>query len=334
MTKLSLGTTGVEVNALCLGTMYFGSSVSEEMSNRLLDMYIEAGGTFLDTANAYARWVPGFRGGESETVLGRWMKDRRNRRGLFLASKVGFPTPVDGLEFGLRGADIARACDASLKRLGTDVIDLYYTHADDRVAPLEERLAAFDKLIRAGKVRYAGASNMTDWRLEEARWLAASRGWAQYCCVQQRYSYARPQAGAIYDPHAAANDEFLDYCRARGLTILAYSPLLGGVYSRSDKTLPEQYQGPDSDLRIKVLREVASEAGATPNQVVYAWMVQSPPPVIPLMTASRPEQMIENLASLDVRLSGEQLARLSQAGNRRSVHASAQRRLAGSAKEG
>ncbi len=333
MKKLALGATGVEVSALCFGTMYFGSSVSEEMSDRLLDMYVEAGGTFLDTANAYARWVPGFRGGESEAVLGRWIKDRRNRRSLFLASKVGFPTPVDGLEFGLRGADIARACDASLKRLGTDVIDLYYTHADDRVAPLEERLEAFDRLIRAGKVRYAGASNMADWRLEEARWLAASRGWAQYCCVQQRYSYVRPQAGAIYDPHAAVNDEFLDYCRTRGLTILAYSPLLGGAYTRSDKALPEQYQGPDSDLRIKVLREVASEAGATPNQVVYAWMVQSPPPVIPLMTASRPEQMTENLASLDVELSEAQLERLSQAGNRRSAHASAQRRLARGAKE-
>ena len=334
MRKLALGTTGVEVSALCLGTMYFGSTVNEETSRALLDMYLEAGGSFLDTANAYARWIPGFRGGESEALLGRWMKDRRNRRDLFLASKVGFPTPIDGLEFGLRSADIARACEASLKRLATDVIDLYYTHADDRHAPLEERLEAFDRLVRAGKVRTVGASNMTDWRLEEARWLAASRGWAQYCCVQQRYSYARPQAGAIYDPHVASSDEFLDYCRTRGLTILAYSPLLGGVYGRSDRVLPEQYQGADTDLRIKVLREVAAEAGATPNQVVYAWMVQSPPPVIPLMTASRVEQMKENLASLDVRLSEEQLERLSQAGNRRSVHAAAQRRLARGAKEG
>ena len=117
--------------------------------------------------------------------------------------------------------------------------------------------------MRAGKVRYVGASNMVDWRLEEARWLAASAGQAQYCCVQQRYSYVRPQAGAIYDPHAAVNDELLDYCRNRGLTILAYSPLLSGAYSRSDRPLPEQYLGPDTDLRLKVLREVAAEAGAT-----------------------------------------------------------------------
>ncbi len=334
MKKVALGTTGVEVSALCLGTMYFGSTVNEETSRRLLDMYVAAGGSFLDTANAYARWVPGFRGGESEALLGRWMKERGNRRSLFLATKVGFPAPIDGLEFGLRASDIARACEASLKRLGTDVIDLYYAHADDRRTPLEERLAAFDRLVRAGKVRHVGASNMVDWRLEEARWMAASAGQAQYCCVQQRYSYVRPQAGAIYDPHAAVNDELLDYCRARGLTILAYSPLLGGVYGRSDKELPEQYRGPDTDLRLKVLREVAAEAGATANQLVYAWMLQSPPPVIPLMTASRPEQMSENLASLDVQLSVDQLERLSRAGNRSAAQATAQRKLPRGAKEG
>ena len=334
MKKVALGTTGVEVSALCLGTMYFGSSVDEETSCRLLDMYLAAGGTFLDTANAYARWIAGCRGGESEALLGRWMKARGNRKSLFLASKVGFPVTADGLEFGLRAADIARACEASLKRLGTDVIDLYYTHADDRRAPLEERLGAFDRLVRAGKVRYVGASNMVDWRLEEARWLAASAGQAQYCCVQQRYSYVRPQAGAIYDPHAAANDELLDYCRTRGLTILAYSPLLGGAYGRTDRALPEQYLGPDTELRLTVLREVAAEASAAPNQVVYAWMVQSPPHVIPLMTASRSEQMAENLASLDVRLSTDQLERLSQAGNRRVANPSAQRRQPRGAKEG
>jgi aryl-alcohol dehydrogenase-like predicted oxidoreductase len=308
--------------------------VDEETSRRLLDMYLAAGGTFLDTANAYARWITGCRGGESEALLGRWMKERGNRRSLFLASKVGFPVVADGLEFGLRAADIARACDASLKRLGTDVIDLYYAHADDRRAPLEERLAAFDRLVRAGKVRYVGASNMVDWRLEEARWMAASAGQAQYCCVQQRYSYVRPQAGAVYDPHAALNDEMLDYCGTRGLTLLAYSPLLGGVYGRSDRALTEQYLGPDTDLRLKVLREVAAEAAASPNQTVLAWMVQSPPTVIPLMTASRPEQMSENLASLDVRLSTGQLERLSKAGNRKVANPSAQRKVPVGGKEG
>jgi aryl-alcohol dehydrogenase-like predicted oxidoreductase len=331
---IPLGTTGVNVSALCLGTMYFGTSVAEEMSRNLLDMYVEAGGTFLDTANAYARWIQGFKGGESEALLGRWLKDRRNRKSLFLATKVGFPVTADDLPFGLRAADIAKACDISLNRMGIDTIDLFYAHADDRSSPLDERLEAFDRLVRAGKVRYVGASNMVAWRLEEARNLCAQRGWAQCCCIQQRYSYVRPQAGAIYDPHAAVNDELLDYCRTRGLALLAYSPLLMGAFSRNDRPLPEQYVGPDTDLRLKVLREVAAETGATPNQVVYAWMIESPPAVIPLMTASRPDQMTENLKSLDLRLSSEQLERLSKAGNRKVPNGSAQRKIPVGGKEG
>ncbi len=334
MKTQQLGTNGPRVSSLCLGAMYFGSTTDEETSIALLDQYYDAGGRFIDTANAYARWVPGCRGGESESLLGRWMHDRGNRKELFLASKVGFPSPIDDLEFGAGARQIERACEASLKRLRTETLDLYYVHADDRVSPLEERLEAFDRLVRTGKVRFCGASNIMEWRLEEARWIAKGHGWAEYCCVQQRYSYVRPQAGAIYDPHVSVDEEFLDYVRNRGLTILAYSPLLSGAYSRSDREFPEQYQGPDTDIRMGALREVAEMQGATVNQVVLAWLLQSNPAAIPVIAASTKEQLSELLASLSVELPADQLERLSSAGNRHATHPNHQREPGLGAKRG
>jgi aryl-alcohol dehydrogenase-like predicted oxidoreductase len=292
--------------------MYFGSSTSPEMSVRLLDQYVEAGGSFLDSANMYARWVEGCVGGESETLLGEWMRERKNRGRMFIATKVGFHYP--GVEQGLRAEQIETECEKSLKRLGVETIDLYYAHRDDRDTPVEETMEAFDRLVKAGKVRLIGASNFTAWRLEEALWRSRSRGWAEYCCIQQRYSYARPKSGASFYPQIAANDELMDYCRTRSIRMLAYGPLLGGVYTRADKSLRDEYLCPDTDARLAVLRAVAGELGATCNQVVYAWMMQNEPSVIPLVAASTVEQMHENLASLKLRLSPEQIDRLNSAG--------------------
>ncbi|HUX21547.1 MAG TPA: aldo/keto reductase [Spirochaetia bacterium] len=334
MKVVKLGKSNAEVSSLCFGAMYLGSKTNESTSIRLLDQYVEAGGSFVDTANAYARWVPRCQGGESEALLGRWMKARGNRSQLFLASKVGFSSPVDGLEFGASAKQIEIACEASLRRLGTDVLDLYYVHADDRVSPLAERLEAFDRLVRAGKVRHCGASNFMEWRLEEACWTAKEKGWAEYCCVQQRYSYVRPQAGSIYDPHVTVDEEFLDYVRNRGLTILAYSPLLGGAYSRSDREFPEQYSGPDTDLRLTTLGVVASSRGATVNQVVLAWLLQSDPVSIPVIAASTQEQLAELLASDRVELTSDELHRLSSAGNRPATHPDRQRVTPLGAKQG
>lgn len=312
MKTLPLGRTGVEVSALCLGTMHFGSRDDRETSFRLLDQYVDAGGTFLDTANIYARWVPGFVGGESETLLGEWMRQRRNRSRLFLASKVGFEMP--GVPRGLKAELIEAECEKSLRRLGVETIDLYYAHVDDLNTPLEETMEAFDRLVRAGKVRFIGASNYAAWRLEEARWVSQTHGWAQYCCVQQRYTYLRPKPGATFSPQVAVNNDLLDWCRARGATLLAYSPLLGGAYTRPDRPIPSQYVGPDTDARLMALREVAEALDATPNQVVLAWMLHHDPPVIPVIGASRPEQMEENLKALEIELPPELKARLDEAG--------------------
>jgi aryl-alcohol dehydrogenase-like predicted oxidoreductase len=307
-----LGNTHVEVSAMCLGAMHLGTKQDEATSFRLLDRYVDATGSFIDTANIYAHWVPGFKGGESETVLGRWMRARRNRSHLFIASKVGFEMP--GVERGMRGWHIAEECEKSLKRLGVETIDLYYAHVDDRNTPMEETLEAFDRLVKAGKVRYIGASNFRAWRLEQAHWVSRTNGWAEYCCIQQRYTYLRPKRGASFDPQVAANDDLLDYCASRDITMLAYSPLLGGSYTRADRPLPQQYVGPDSDAHLAALKAVAEEVGATPNQVIFAWMMQSDPPVIPIFAVSTDEQMAENLGALEVKLSAAQMARLNDAG--------------------
>ena len=150
MRKVLLGNSGVEVSIFCLGAMYFGTRNDKETSYQLLDQYVAAGGSFIDTANIYSRWVPGFVGGESEILLGEWMRERKNRNQLFLASKVGFEYP--GVTRGLKARQIEEECHKSLKRMGIATIDLYYAHVDDRNTPMEETLAAFDRLVKAGKV--------------------------------------------------------------------------------------------------------------------------------------------------------------------------------------
>jgi aryl-alcohol dehydrogenase-like predicted oxidoreductase len=311
MKKVPLGTSGEQVSSLCLGAMFFGTKQDRDLSFRLLDQYIEAGGSFIDTANIYAHWVEGCQGGESEAVLGEWMRERRNRQDLFLATKVGFELP--GTPRSLKAAQIELEIDRSLRRLGVEMVDLYYAHVDDRSILLEETLEAFDRLVRAGKVRRLGASNYLAWRLEEASWVSQAHHWAGFCCIQQRYTYLYPRPGASFYPQIAANDDLLDYVKSRGLTLLAYSPLLAGAYTRPDRPLPDEYRGANEGARLSALRSVAAECGASMNQVILAWMVQNSPAVIPVFAASSPAQMAEDLNSLDLHLTPEQMAKLNSA---------------------
>lgn len=314
MQTTPLGQTGIEVSALCLGTMHFGWRIPTENAYRLLDQYLDAGGAFLDTANIYGRTDQtdaGRVGAISEQTLGQWMRERGNRDRLFLATKVGFY--YADVTRGLRPEQIEQECEKSLQRLGVETIDLYYAHIDDRDTPLEETLAAFDRLIKAGKVRFIGASNYLAWRMEEAYQLSQTNDLASYCCIQQRHTYLRPRPGTSTDPQVVANDDLFDWCRARGVTPLAYSALLSGAYTRSDKPLRDIYVGPDSQARLAALQAVATEVEATPNQVVLAWMRQSDPPVLPLIAASTPAQLQENLDALAVALSPDQMERLNSA---------------------
>jgi len=240
--------------------------------------------------------------------VGRWLQARRNRSRLFIATKVGFQYP--GVERGLRAAQIEAECEKSLRRLGVETIDLYYAHKDDQNTPLGETLAAFDRLTRAGKVRLIGASNFYAWRLEAARGASLINEWPDYCCVQQRYTYFQPRPGASFDPQLAATPELLAYCRSRGVTLLAYSVLLSGAYTRPERALQPQYAGADHEKRLALLRLLAAEKGVSVNQIVLAWMLHSDPRVLPLIAASTREQMAENLGALDVALSPEDMQRL------------------------
>lgn len=312
MKTTQLGHTGEQVSALCLGAMYYGTTVPTADSWRLLDTYVNAGGAFIDTANVYVRWVEGFSGGESETLLGRWMKERKNRDTLFIATKMG--APYDDIPRSLKAKYIEQECEKSLKRLGIETIDLYYAHTDDRDTPQDETMAAFDRLVKAGKVRYLGASNFPAWRLEGAYRLCEANGWAKHCAVQQRHSYLVPRARVKPPQHTFANGDLLDYVQFRQLSIVAYSPLAKGAYVRTDREFPNVYSGPDNEARLATLAAVGKEAGATANQVVLAWLMQSTPTIIPLFSSSTQAQMKENLGAVDVILSEEQMQRLNNAG--------------------
>lgn len=315
MKTVSLGSTGEQVSALCLGAMFYGTKVNQEMAFRLLDQYVEAGGTFIDTANIYAHWMDGFHGGESETLIGLWMKERKNRHKLFIASKVGFG--YGEVKTGLTAQTIAEECEKSLRRMEIETIDLYYAHVDDRSTRMEETLAAFDRLVKAGKVRNIGASNFTAWRLEEARWVSQTKGLAEYQCVQQRYTYLQPRAGTRFTPQLAVNDDLLDYCTNHPITLLAYSPLLGGAYTNRDRQMGHQYLNEDNQERLSTLRKVAEECSTTPNQVILAWMLQRNPLVLPIFSASNPDQMRENLGALELKLRDDQMNRLNYAGTQK-----------------
>jgi aryl-alcohol dehydrogenase-like predicted oxidoreductase len=335
MRRVELGRTGEHVSQLALGCMIMGTSTDEPTSFRILDEYVDAGGTFLDTANCYAWWHRrGSLGGESEELLGRWFARSGRRDDVFLATKgSGMVWDQDGLwgddgagpdwtlarkRFEGAGAQTLRtAIDASLRRLGTDHVDLYYVHVDDRSTPLEETLDALAGIVAAGKARHIGWSNVRTWRLERIRQLCARHGWPAPVALQQQHTYLHRRPGLR---HASiVDDEQMDYLRAHDdLTLVAYSPILKGVYDDEAKRrghwAMEPYAGPDAEARLAVLGEIAAEVGATPNQVVLAWLLHSESPtMVPLIGPRTLEQYRASLPALDLKLTDEQLARLNAA---------------------
>jgi aryl-alcohol dehydrogenase-like predicted oxidoreductase len=336
MRTVELGRTGEQVSQLALGCMLMGTATDEADATRMLDGYLEAGGNFLDTADCYAWWErPGSDGGQSEELLGRWFARGGRRDRVFLATKgsalVRDPASLFDAEgrqadweqasrqFVGAGADtLRRSIDASLRRLGTDHVDLYFVHVDDRSTPLEETLEALAEIVRAGKARYIGWSNVRTWRLERIRQLCARHGWPAPVALQQQHSYLRRRAGL---EHASiVDDEQLDYLRAHDdLTLVAYSPILKGVYDDPAKRRGHwamgPYEGPDAEARLAVLTEVAAEVDCTPNQLVLAWLLRSEEPtIVPLIGPRTPAQYAAALPALDVKLTPDQLTRLDAAG--------------------
>jgi aryl-alcohol dehydrogenase-like predicted oxidoreductase len=308
MKKVELGNTTEQISCMGLGTMYLGTKVEEQTSFNILDCYTGYGGSFLDTANKYANWVPGFEGGESEQLLGKWMKQRGNRQSLFVASKVGFPY-VD-IPRSLKKEIILSECEKSLKRLDIETIDLYYAHAYEAETPPEEFMEAFYLLRKAGKIRFAGASNFHAWQLAEANQVAKEQGWEGFSCIQQFHTYLQPALWAGFGNQQILTPEMQEFCSVRKLSIVAYSPLISGAYVRNDVHFPEQFRGQDTDRKLDILRTVAIELGVSNNVVVLAWMMQDRSQIIPLIAGSTVSQIEENLKSLSVTLSTIQLKQL------------------------
>jgi aryl-alcohol dehydrogenase-like predicted oxidoreductase len=321
MRTVELGTTGVPVSQLALGAMLFGTRTDPATAHAMLDRYLDAGGGFVDTADCYA-WWPGdaYQGGESETVLGDWLRRTGRRDDIFLATKgSGMPATLDGVRsdgeadwgrvrfVGAGGDTLRQALDGSLRRLGVDHVDLYYVHVDDRSTPLEETLEALAGLVAAGKTRFIGWSNVRTWRLERIRQLCDRYGWPAPVALQQEHSYLRLRPG--YDTPSIVDTEQVGYLREHpDLTLVAYSPILRGAYERPGHASLTPYAGPDADVRIAAIQEVAADLGATPNQTVLAWMLHRADPVrVPLIGPRTMEQLESVLPALDLKLTEDHL---------------------------
>ncbi|MEU6276501.1 aldo/keto reductase [Streptomyces populi] len=313
-----------EVSVLALGAMLFGSLTDEETSFAVLDRYVEAGGNFIDTSDNYAYWTDGGQGGQSEELLGRWRRSRGVGDEIVLATKLGARPLAPGTGFvdnpeGLSAEVIHEASERSRERLGVERIDLLYAHIEDRTVEAGESVQAFAELVARGSVGLLGVSNHAVWRVERARALAAGAHLPGYEVLQYQHSLLRPRSdvpsGLFPEGNlGAATGELLSYLGAEeGLTLVAYSPLLGGAYGRRDKPLPSDYDHPGNTARLAVLRDVAKEVGATLNQVVLAWQIGGELPVIPLVGASSVAQLEENLAAVDLELTPDQRARLDAA---------------------
>lgn len=314
MKKVELKRAGLTVSNICLGTMMYGTQVSEAEAFRQLDLYREMGGNFLDTSNNYAHWWPGASGDESETLLGKYLADRGCRDQLVIATKVGFDRHGEGA--GLTAKQIEYWCDESLRKLGTDYIDLYYAHTDDKNTPLEETMEAFDRLVKQGKVRAIGASNFYTWRMCEAKHIAQQNGYADYTVNQPCYTYLFPKGGykLAYEFNVNAVEERLRYLAANDIPLVAYSCLAKGGYDDPSR-LPDFYE---TGSRLDTLLECAKELGLTPSKLVIEWLLAQDrlpnrPTVIPLFSSSRSDHLKEILEMSDYVLDQEILEKLSDA---------------------
>jgi aryl-alcohol dehydrogenase-like predicted oxidoreductase len=310
-----LGRTGLRVSELCLGTMTFGRESSEELSRRILDRFVEAGGNFLDTADVYSR-------GLSEEIIGRWLQGKR-RDDFVIATKVRFPMGEGPNEVGLSRKHIMAAIEASLRRLGTDYIDLYQVHCWDDVTPLEETLSTLNDLVRSGKVRYIGASNYSGWQLQKAIDISRQMGWEPFRCLQPLYN--------LLD--RSVEWELLPVCVSEGLGVIPWSPLRGGWLSgkyRRGMAAPlegtriweaERHGWSESWSRynnertwsvLDTLFAVADEVKKTPAQVALRWLLQRPGVTAPIIGARTIEQLEDNLGAVGWELNQEQMDRLDQ----------------------
>ena len=300
-----LGRSGLKISRLVLGGNVFGWNLNGEEAFRVLDRFVEGGGVMIDTADVYSKWAPGNHGGESESLIGQWLRRRGRRDDVLIATKVGF-------DEGLSAEVIKRGIDASLTRLGIDHVDLYFSHKDDPATPFEETLSAFDRLIKAGKVRAIGASQIEADRLDSAIEVSRREGLAAYTVLQSEYNMM--DRGRYEGP-------LRDSVLRHGLGMVAFYGLangyLTGKYRRPEDTSKSmrgdravRYMEGNGPRVLEALDEVAAATGATPAQVALAWLAQQPGVTAPIASATSVEQIEELLGVLRLELSEDQLRRL------------------------
>jgi aryl-alcohol dehydrogenase-like predicted oxidoreductase len=313
MKRRKLGASGLEVAPLALGGNVFGWTAAEPTSFHILDAFVAAGFNLIDTADIYSRWAPGNQGGESETIIGRWLRRTGNRSRVLIATKVGMEMGPG--EKGLSRAYILRAVERSLERLQTDSIDLYQAHQDDEATPLEETLGAFGELMRQGKVRAIGASNYTAERLAFALRVSKDHGLPAYQCLQPLYN--------LHD-RAPFEDSLEPLCRKEGLGVISYYSLAKGFLTgkyRSEQDLSKSARGAGArkylDERghriLQALDQVASRYGSTPARVSLAWLMARPSVTAPIASATSLEQLNDLVGAAQFELDGAAVELLNRA---------------------
>ena len=313
----TLGRSPLKVSPVCLGGNVFGWTVDEPTSFSILDAWLDAGFNFIDTADVYSRWAPGHVGGESETIIGKWLKASGKRDSVILATKVGMDMG-DG-RIGLQPAYIRRAVEDSLRRLQTDYIDLYQAHQDDASTPLEDTLEAFGELVTQGKVRVIGASNYTAPRLQEALEISRRLGLPRYESLQPLYN--------LYD-RAVFESELEPLCREQGVGVINFYALAAGFLTgkyrkpadaskspRGANTV-EKYLDDRGQRILAALDTVAARTRGKPGQVAIAWLLAQPGVTAPIASASSLAQLAELESALRIKLSAEDIALLDRASGR------------------
>jgi 1-deoxyxylulose-5-phosphate synthase len=311
MDQRRLGTSGLHVSALCLGMMSFGTPrpgrgwvLDEDAADEVVRLAVEAGVTFFDTADIYS-------GGSSEEVTGRLLTKYLSREELVVATKVHGPTTPGPNGRGNSRQHILAAVDASLGRLGLDHIDLYQVHRWDPLTPVEETMQALDDVVRAGKVRYLGASSMAAWQFAPAQHTAVLHGWTRFVSMQNQYNLL----------YREEEREMLPLCRETGVGVVPWSPLARGVLargtlerttarSREDAMLARYYSDAGDEAVLAVVRQVAAERGVPTAQVALAWLAGRPGVTAPVIGANRPAHLHDAVAALDLRLTPDEVARL------------------------
>jgi aryl-alcohol dehydrogenase-like predicted oxidoreductase len=312
--KRRLGSTDLQIAPLVLGGNVFGWTADRDASFAVLDAFVAGGGTMIDTADVYSAWVPGHRGGESESMIGEWLKASGKRNEVLIATKVGM-LPGEGGE-KLAPARIVAAAEASLARLGTDRIDLYYAHQDDDSVAQDAVLAAFGNLVDAGKVRVIGASNFHAARLKSAVDAAKAAGLPRYHVLQPEYN--------LVSRHRFEG-ELQDYCITENIGVLPYYGLASGFLTgkyRSDADLGKSVRGGrmtellsgKGQAVLEAMDAVAADTGASLAQIALAWLIAQPGVSAPIASATKVEQIEELLGAMTLELSKEQLDSLTDAG--------------------